>query len=208
VAESGAVRVQRVVSAGDCGTAVNPDGVRAMLEGAVNYALTPVLAGEITFAEGAVKESNFHDYRVLRIADAPDIEVHIVPSTLPPEGMGEPGVPPLAPEPAAEKARGSVCKPRALDGAFPSRPKRSKGISAPERELRFFGDCAPKKWPLRAACQWVWGVYREGPVFLGGLGGFARDHSLSPLTMRVMPFLIRTTLKLMSSPRRLSASFR
>jgi isoquinoline 1-oxidoreductase beta subunit len=97
VAAGGAVRVKRVVSAVDCGTAVNPDGVRAMLEGAVNFALTPVLSGEITFAEGAVKQSNFHDYRVLRINDAPDIEVHIVPSTLPPGGMGEPGVPPLAP---------------------------------------------------------------------------------------------------------------
>ena len=65
---------------------MNPDGVRTMLEGAVNYALTPVLAGEITFQEGAVKQSNFHDFRVLRIDSAPDIEVHIVPSTLPPEG--------------------------------------------------------------------------------------------------------------------------
>lgn len=97
VTDTGAVHVKRIVSAVDCGTAVNPDGVRAMLEGAVNYALTPVLSGEITIEEGAVKQSNFHDYRVLRINQAPDIEVHLVPSTLPPEGMGEPGVPPLAP---------------------------------------------------------------------------------------------------------------
>jgi CO/xanthine dehydrogenase Mo-binding subunit len=68
-----------------------------MLEGAVNFALTPVLTGEITLQEGAVKQSNFHDYRVLRTSDAPDIEVYLVPSTLPPEGMGESGVPPLAP---------------------------------------------------------------------------------------------------------------
>ena len=94
---NGTVRVKRVVSAVDCGTVVNPDGVRAMLEGSVNFALTPVLSGEITFQEGAVKQSNFHDYRALRINDAPDIEVHLVPSTLPPGGMGEPGVPPLAP---------------------------------------------------------------------------------------------------------------
>jgi len=97
VSATGAVRVKRVVTAVDCGTAVNPDGVRAMVEGAVNFALTPVLNGEITIQEGAVKQSNFHDYRVLRINEAPDIEVHIVPSTLPPEGMGETGVPPLAP---------------------------------------------------------------------------------------------------------------
>ncbi len=94
---AGAVRVNRIVSAVDCGTAVNPDGVRAMVEGGVNFALTPVLTGEISLEDGAVKQSNFHDYRVLRFGQAPEIEVHIVPSTLPPEGMGEPAVPPLAP---------------------------------------------------------------------------------------------------------------
>jgi isoquinoline 1-oxidoreductase beta subunit len=89
--------VHRVVSAVDCGTAVNPDGVRAMAEGAINFALTPVLASEITIKAGAVEQSNFHDYPVLRINQSPEIEVHIVPSTEPPGGMGEPGVPPLAP---------------------------------------------------------------------------------------------------------------
>lgn len=95
--KDGRVRVRRVVSAVDCGTAVNPDGVRAMTEGAVNYALTPVLSGEITIKEGAVEQSNFDGYPVLRISDAPDIEVHIVASTEDPGGMGETGVPPLAP---------------------------------------------------------------------------------------------------------------
>ena len=65
--------------------------------GAINFALTPVLAGEITIKDGAVEQSNFHDYPVLRINQSPEIEVHIVPSTEPPTGMGEPGVPPLAP---------------------------------------------------------------------------------------------------------------
>lgn len=97
VSDSGKVLVKRIVSAVDCGTAVNPDGVLAMLEGAVNFALTPVLTGEITVNEGAVKESNFHEYSVLRISQSPDIEVYLIPSDLPPEGMGEPGVPPLAP---------------------------------------------------------------------------------------------------------------
>jgi isoquinoline 1-oxidoreductase beta subunit len=97
VEKDGTVRVNRVVSAVDCGTAVNPDGVRAMTEGAINFALTPVLTGEITIKDGAVEQSNFHDYQVLRIDQAPDIEVHIVPSTEDPGGMGEPGVPPLAP---------------------------------------------------------------------------------------------------------------
>ena len=85
------------MSAVDCGTAVNPDGIRAMTEGAINYALGPVLAGEITVKDGAVEQSNFHDYQVLRIDQAPDIEVYIVPSNEKPGGMGEPGVPPLAP---------------------------------------------------------------------------------------------------------------
>ena len=68
-----------------------------MAEGAINFALTPVLGGEITIKDGAVEQSNFHDYQVLRLNQAPDIEVHIMPSTDPPSGMGEPGVPPLAP---------------------------------------------------------------------------------------------------------------
>jgi len=68
-----------------------------MAEGAINFALTPVLGGEITIKDGAVEQSNFHDYPVLRIDQSPVIEIHIVPSTERPEGMGEPGVPPLAP---------------------------------------------------------------------------------------------------------------
>lgn len=97
VGKDGSVRVNRIVSAVDCGTAVNPDGVRAMTEGAINFALTPVLTGEITIKNAAVQQSNFDDYQVLRMDQAPDIEVHIVPSNEDPGGMGEPGVPPLAP---------------------------------------------------------------------------------------------------------------
>jgi isoquinoline 1-oxidoreductase subunit beta len=97
VEKDGTVHVNRIVSAVDCGIAVNPNGVRAMTEGAINYALTPVLSGEITIKDGAVEQSNFNDYQVLRITDAPEVEVHIVPSDEDPKGMGEPGVPPLAP---------------------------------------------------------------------------------------------------------------
>ncbi|HEV2730560.1 MAG TPA: molybdopterin cofactor-binding domain-containing protein, partial [Terriglobales bacterium] len=87
----GTVQVLRVVSAVDCGIAVNPDGVRAMTEGAINFALTAVLTGEITIKGGAVEQSNFDDYRVLRIDQAPEVEVHIVPSTADPNGVGELG---------------------------------------------------------------------------------------------------------------------
>jgi isoquinoline 1-oxidoreductase beta subunit len=94
----GSLKLQRIVSAVDCGLAVNPDSVRAQIESGINYALTPILSGEITVKEGAVEQSNFHDYQVLRMTDAPDIEVHIVPQGKEPgNGVGESGVPPVAP---------------------------------------------------------------------------------------------------------------
>jgi isoquinoline 1-oxidoreductase beta subunit len=80
------------VSVVDCGIAVNPDGVRAMTEGGINFALTAVLNAEITVEDGVVQQSNFHDYPVLRIGQAPEVEVHIVPSTGEPSGVGELGV--------------------------------------------------------------------------------------------------------------------
>jgi isoquinoline 1-oxidoreductase beta subunit len=93
----GAVRVHRVVCAVDCGLVVNPDTVRAQLEGGIVYGLTAALKGRITIEAGRVKESNFHDYRMLRMDEMPVIEVHIVPSGSEPGGVGEPGTPPIAP---------------------------------------------------------------------------------------------------------------
>ena len=93
----GSVRVHRVVAAIDCGIAVNPAGVKAQVEGAIVYGLSAALYGEITLKDGRVQQSNFHDYKPARMSDAPAIEVHIVPSTERPSGVGEPGVPPLAP---------------------------------------------------------------------------------------------------------------
>jgi isoquinoline 1-oxidoreductase subunit beta len=96
--KGGSLRVNRVVSAVDCCLAVNPDCVRAQIEGGINYALTPVLSGEISIKEGAVEQSNFHNYKVLRMKDAPEIQVHLVPAQGDPaNGVGEAGVPPLAP---------------------------------------------------------------------------------------------------------------
>jgi isoquinoline 1-oxidoreductase beta subunit len=89
--------VDRVVCAVDCGLAVNPDVVRAQMEGGIGYGLSAALSGAITFKDGAVEQSNFNDYPVLRIDAMPAVEVHIVPSTAPPSGVGEPGVPPIAP---------------------------------------------------------------------------------------------------------------
>ncbi|MEO8225361.1 MAG: molybdopterin cofactor-binding domain-containing protein, partial [Gammaproteobacteria bacterium] len=93
----GEIRVHRVTCAVDCGTAINPDIVRQQMEGGILFGLSAALYGEITIEDGAVRESNFHDYRLLRLADAPEIDVHIVPSDTPPSGVGEPGVPPIAP---------------------------------------------------------------------------------------------------------------
>lgn len=97
VAPDGRVRVHRVVCAIDCGLAVNPDQVRAQMEGGIVWGLTAALYGEITLERGRVQQSNFHDYPMLRIHETPLVEVHIVPSDAEPGGVGEPGVPPVAP---------------------------------------------------------------------------------------------------------------
>ncbi len=89
--------VDRVVCAVDCGIAVNPDNVRAQMEGGIGYGLSAALYGAITLDNGAVQQSNFHDYPVLRIDAMPKVEVHIVPSTAKPTGVGEPATPVIAP---------------------------------------------------------------------------------------------------------------
>ena len=93
----GTFKVDRVVCAVDCGVAVNPDVIKAQMEGGVGFALSAALYGAITLKDGRVEQSNFHDYQPLRINEMPKVEVHIVPSTEKPTGVGEPGVPPVAP---------------------------------------------------------------------------------------------------------------
>jgi isoquinoline 1-oxidoreductase beta subunit len=97
VEPDGALGVDRVVCAMDCGTVVNPDAVAAQIEGAIVFGLSAALHGEITIANGAVSQSSFEDYPMVVLRDAPDIEVHLVQSRRPPGGVGEPGVPPVAP---------------------------------------------------------------------------------------------------------------
>jgi isoquinoline 1-oxidoreductase beta subunit len=89
--------VDRVVIAVDCGIAVNPDIVRAQMEGGMGFGLAAALSSEITLSEGHVVQSNFHDYTVLRINQMPEVEVHIVDSAQPPTGVGEPATPVIAP---------------------------------------------------------------------------------------------------------------
>ena len=97
VSKSGEVRVHRVVCAVDCGTVVNPDTVEAQMESAIVFGLSAALSGEITIKNGRVLQHNFNDYPVLRMNEMPVVEVHIVKSTEPPGGVGEPGTPPAAP---------------------------------------------------------------------------------------------------------------
>jgi isoquinoline 1-oxidoreductase beta subunit len=95
--KNGEVQVKRVVCVIDCGRIVNPDIIAAQMESGIIFGLSAVLHGAITFKNGRVEQSNFHDYPLVRLEAAPRIEVHIVPSDDPPGGVGEPGVPPIAP---------------------------------------------------------------------------------------------------------------
>ncbi|TXH68475.1 MAG: xanthine dehydrogenase family protein molybdopterin-binding subunit [Thiothrix sp.] len=97
VKEDGSFTVDKVVLAVDCGLAVNPSMVEAQMVGGVGFALSAALGEKITLKNGQVEQSNFHDYTPLRIGQMPVVEVHIVPSQENPSGVGEPGVPPLAP---------------------------------------------------------------------------------------------------------------
>ena len=95
--ENGAVRVTKVVSAVDIGTPVNPDGISAQVESAVVYGLTAALKSQITIQNGRAVQSNFNKFSTLQMNETPSIQVHIVPSELTPTGIGEPGLPPVAP---------------------------------------------------------------------------------------------------------------
>ena len=97
VSKNGAVTVHRVVAAVDCGIVVNPDTVEAQVQSAIVYGLTATLYGEITIDRGRVQQSNFHDYRMLKLAEMPEVEVHLIESGEAPGGIGEWGLPPLAP---------------------------------------------------------------------------------------------------------------
>ncbi len=97
VRSDGSFRVDRVVCAVDCGLAINPDVIVAQMQGGIGFGLSAALHGAITLKDGVVEQSNFHEYIPLRINEMPAVEVHIVPSAEKPTGVGEPGVPPIAP---------------------------------------------------------------------------------------------------------------
>jgi isoquinoline 1-oxidoreductase beta subunit len=93
----GVIRVDRVVIAVDCGIAINPDVIEAQMEGGMGFGLAAALYSELTFKDGKVEQSNFHDYPILRIDQMPEVEVYIVASAEPPTGVGEPATPVIAP---------------------------------------------------------------------------------------------------------------
>jgi isoquinoline 1-oxidoreductase beta subunit len=114
VGSDGALRIDRVVCAVDCGLPINPDVIRAQMEGGIGFGLSAALHGAITLEEGRVEQSNFHDYVPLRIGEMPRVETHIVASREHPTGVGEPGVPPIAPAVANAVAAATGKRLRAL----------------------------------------------------------------------------------------------
>jgi isoquinoline 1-oxidoreductase beta subunit len=95
--DSGVAKVHRVITALDCGLVINPDLVKAQMEGGIAWGLSALLGSEITIQNGQVQQSNFHDYPILRFDQMPEVETYIIPSDLQPMGVGEMGVPPIAP---------------------------------------------------------------------------------------------------------------
>ncbi len=122
VSKDGEVRVRRVVCAVDCGTVVNPDIVRAQIQGAIIFGITAALYGEITLKDGRVEQANFDTYQILRMNEAPAIEVHIVQSFESPGGMGEPGT--------------SVIAPAVANAVFAATGKRLRKLPIDQAQLK------------------------------------------------------------------------
>jgi isoquinoline 1-oxidoreductase beta subunit len=95
--ERGRVKVHKLTCVIDCGQTVNPRIVESQLESAIIFGLSAALWGEVTLQNGRIQQQNFHNYRVLRLNETPEINIHLIPSDAPPGGIGETGVPPVAP---------------------------------------------------------------------------------------------------------------
>ncbi len=115
------IQIEKISAAVDCGIAVNPDVIRAQIEGGIGYGIGHAMREQITLAGGSVEQFNFPDYEPLRISDIQGIETHIVPSAEAPTGIGEPGTPPAAPALANAVAQ--------LDLRISELPMRDRGVS-------------------------------------------------------------------------------
>jgi CO/xanthine dehydrogenase Mo-binding subunit len=115
------LKVRRVVAAIDCGTVINPDIVRMQVESSIAFGLGAALKQKITLKKGVIEQSNFHDFEPLRMYEMPDVEVHIVDSKAPPTGVGEPGLPPIAPAVANAifRATGKRIRRLPISDSFP-----------------------------------------------------------------------------------------
>jgi len=122
VSKAGEVRVQRVTCAVDCGIAVNPDTIKAQIESAIIFGITAALYGQITLKDGRVEQSNFDNYQMLRIDQAPEIAVHILKSTQAPGGMGEAGT--------------SLVVPAVANAVFAATGKRLRKMPIDASELK------------------------------------------------------------------------
>jgi isoquinoline 1-oxidoreductase beta subunit len=114
IGDRGEPRVHKVWCAVDCGVAVNPDVIRAQMEGGIGFGLSAILFSEVAMKDGRPVPSNFNDYRALRINEMPEIEVTIIKSAEKPTGVGEPGVPPIGPAVANALARLGRTRPHRL----------------------------------------------------------------------------------------------
>jgi isoquinoline 1-oxidoreductase beta subunit len=123
VSKEGEVRVPRVVCAVDCGIVVNPDTVKAQLEGGIIFGITGALFSEITLKNGRVEQSNFHNYRTLRMNETPVIDVYLVKSVEAPGGIGEPGT--------------SAVAPAVTNAIFAATGKRLRKLPVDGAQLRF-----------------------------------------------------------------------
>ena len=112
------IHIHRIVCAIDCGQCVNPDAVRAQLEGAVAMGLSAALREKVIFENGKVIQATYNDYPILTFEEMPKVEVHIIPSHQPPGGVGEPGLPPVAPAVANAVYAASKKRLRGLPLAF------------------------------------------------------------------------------------------
>jgi isoquinoline 1-oxidoreductase beta subunit len=122
VTRDGSVRVRRVVCAVDCGVVVNPDTVAAQVQSAVMFGVTAALYGKISVVDGRVEQGNFDTYQMLRIDEAPSVEVHILPSSAEPGGMGEAGT--------------SAIVPAVVNAIFAATGKRLRSLPVDQTALR------------------------------------------------------------------------
>ncbi len=122
VTQNGQLKIDRVTCVVDCGMAINPGIIEEQMHGGIGFGLSAALRGAITLNKGKVEQSNFHDYAPLRINEMPQVSVHIVPSSKAPTGVGEPGVPPIAP---------AVC-----NAIFSATGKRIRSLPISQHDLR------------------------------------------------------------------------